>query len=126
MNIQDLFERIHNDKDDEPEEPRLDPTIQLIRIQEAASRFQNIMRFKIGTVITPTKDGVYNNHGDPHLVIDVRDAPYDFGQEPFTPLYGIRLDTRILCLRHDRVYPIWVESAHYMSWEQHLKELGNF
>jgi len=100
------------------EGPSIDPEIQIIRLKEAAERFYRSNPFKRNDIITPASDSHYANAGVPHIVIDTRDVGYDFeSSEPNSHEYGIRLDTRVIILHKDRIFPLWVDSSGYIYWE---------
>lgn len=97
--------------------PKLDPEVQIMRLQEAAKRYWEAdrgPRFAAGDLVTPIKDGPVKGHGEPQLVVAARkDAEPDFRS---SRLHGERNDIRIITLTEGIIFPHWGESAHYESW----------
>lgn len=96
----------------------------LENMRERCARYQRWLvhgcAFKPGELVTPVKGCKYSDHGEPHIVLEVRErAPEplmsigDAGSSSF----GSRLDVRVLFRTRDDHYPMfWMESVELEPW----------
>lgn len=98
--------------------PKLDHEVVIHRLREVAERYARPNPFKIGDLVTPYPDSSARSAGEPRIVIDVREAEYDFktgisGQSA----YGFKSDIRVLAFSNDSFFSLWFDSACYDFWK---------
>lgn len=101
---------------------RIAPEIELTRLQEHAARYAAFLAgpcpFKVGDVITPMADSMYDCHGRPHIVVEINESA-----AVLTP--GMHLDVRVIGYHDDdcdAVKPGWIESWSWMLWTPELAQ----
>ena len=97
----------------EPHKP-LDPAVAEMRLREAMARFTRPNPFKVGDWVTPVKDGVYSEAGEPHVVVATRDAGWDFDHavDQDSAWFGIKHDVRLIKIKGDVIAAAWFESSY--------------
>lgn len=115
-----LLEMLSGHEDAEDKALDIHPDAAIARMQERAPLYAEAARgprFAIGEVVTPFPDASVNDSGKPHLVIAVLpNAGWVFDGEIGTSNFGRRFDMRVLKIRDDSIYALWVESAEFMKY----------
>jgi hypothetical protein len=95
---------------DETKETQILPEAAIARLREVAKLYSEPMKFEVGDLVMPRKDGFKKGQGKPHLVIAVNENAHpDFGGDAGSPSYGSVPEVRVLCFMHDSIAPYWIE-----------------
>jgi hypothetical protein len=100
---------------DEDEPKMLDPEIALFQLREAFPRYTRKNPFKVGDVVTPVSNSNHRGHGNPRLVIAVRDPVPDFDARHIGELaYGYAVDVKVIYFGdNDTICARWCESTEF-------------
>lgn len=78
--------------------------------------------FRPGDLVTPVDNVNYKGHGDPHIVLEVRDCPEPlfYVGDANSSGFGHRLDIRVACMNGETLVTYWMESWVLEKWEGHI------
>lgn len=99
-------------------EQKIDPEVAVMRLAEWAERYADAAqgpRFKVGDLVTPSKDCRYGGAGRPHRVIQTR-VVCTMNHQPSVCSCS-QEDMRIIGINDTGdVLPAWAESAMFERW----------
>jgi len=74
--------------------------------------------FGVGDLVTPMKDCNVKGHGEPHIVLEVRETPMvpDHAAGSGHGNFGNRLDMRVACEMNGVIAAFWVESFWFGAY----------
>jgi hypothetical protein len=102
---------------DETKETKILPEAAIARLREVAKLYSEPMKFKVGDLVMPRKDGYRKGYGHPHLVIAVNaTAEPIFEADDGTPAFGLLPEVRVLCFMHDSIAPYWMERGELVPY----------
>jgi hypothetical protein len=117
---------LHHDEEERKKErdrPRPPHEAQVAALRELYAAYGR-NPFKPGDLVTMREAAPLHGAGEPHIVLEVRDAPApDFSLKDH---FGARYDVRVLCYSSTGCYfPIWVESWMIEPYAAKREETGN-
>ena len=99
-------------------EQKIDPEVAVMRLLEWSERYAEAAqgpRFKVGYLVTPSKDCKYGGAGRPHLVVQTR-LVCTMDHQPMVCSCS-QVDMRIIGINDTGdVLPAWAESAMFERW----------
>lgn len=116
--MEEMFRRMAEEAvSEERGKPKPLPEAVLMDLKEAAARYVEPCRFKVGDVVTAIKGGDTKGQGEPHVVIDTLENPQPiFVGQPGSNAFGQRFDMRVIHRFDDKITTHWVESAGFEPW----------
>ena len=93
MSLAEMIARSLGEEDEA--QPRMSHIGQVARLQEFAAVYATGNPFRIGDLVTPRKGGNIRNSGEPHIVVEVREAEPYFEGSCTSVSFGKRLTIRV-------------------------------
>jgi hypothetical protein len=91
--------------------PTIHPKAAIALMREFARAYAAGNVFKVNDLVTPRKWSDMKGPGNPHIVVEVADAPIRvFQGSPFGSTFGNRQDIRVISVMDGDVTPFWAES----------------
>lgn len=109
MSLAELLAGMREEAEGKPE---LSRPVQVARLRDAAPRYIDQPRFKVGDLVTPRAEAPLRGHGDPMIVIETRyDDPHVSFEKVGSSGFGRPHHIRILRMEGDTVCAHWDEAA---------------
>lgn len=112
MSLADMISRAMRDDDDAAEAatPTILPEAAIARLREFAAGYA-VNPFKPGDLVIERPDGPLKSSGLPSVVVEVREADFDWTGDPCTMEYGRRCNVRVACFarRGSKLVTFWCE-----------------
>lgn len=117
--MNDIAELLRSMRDQREDAPKLNPKAQVEVLNDLLARYQRTNPFEVGALVTPRSDSAINGAGEPHIVLEVDDAPTRLWEPQRGGSFdGVRLDIRVASLHSSGVVAAhWVESFHFERYE---------